>query len=217
MVSPSSPQATEQAQSPETAQSTEETKATETVVAVASENPVKIEATRLAFEALFPHLELTLRSMAVPSGVSDQPMGDAETRRGAENRARSLARAIPGASYWVGLEGGIDDDPDSEVMRAFAWAVVLAPSPVEGAPHTTGSARSATFPLPPPVARLVRDGLELGAADDQVFATEASKRQGGAVGLLTGGVITRTDLYQPAVVLALLPFLRPDLYWPGSA
>jgi non-canonical (house-cleaning) NTP pyrophosphatase len=32
------------------------------------------------------------------------------------------------------------------------------------------------------------------------------------VGLLTGNIITRETLYTPAVQLALIPFIRPELY-----
>ena len=62
------------------------------------------------------------------------------------------------------------------------------------------------------MADLVRGGLELGEADDLVFRTSNSKRRNGAVGLLTGDVITRAGLYTPAVQLALIPFIRPELY-----
>ena len=59
---------------------------------------------------------------------------------------------------------------------------------------------------------LVREGKELGEADDIVFGKENSKQTYGAVGLLTGDVIDRTRFYEDAVVLALIPFRNPDLY-----
>jgi len=62
----------------------------------------------------------------------------------------------------------------------------------------------------------VRQGKELGEADDLVFAKENSKQDNGAVGLLTGNVIDRTALYQQAVVLALIPFKNPHLYSAAS-
>jgi non-canonical (house-cleaning) NTP pyrophosphatase len=62
------------------------------------------------------------------------------------------------------------------------------------------------------VAILVREGMELGDADDIVFAKSNSKQQNGAVGLLTNDVITRKSLYLPAVQMAFIPFLNPELY-----
>jgi non-canonical (house-cleaning) NTP pyrophosphatase len=43
--------------------------------------------------------------MDVTSGVSDQPFGIEETYQGAQNRADNAQKAVPGADYYVGLEG----------------------------------------------------------------------------------------------------------------
>jgi inosine/xanthosine triphosphatase len=139
----------------------------------------------------------------VPSGVGNQPRTDAETLRGAEARAARALVAEPDASFWVGIEGGVANM--EERLAAYAWVVVRSRD-------RTGQARTGTFFLPEAVARLVRDGIELGEADDRVFGCIDSKREGGAVGLLTGGVIDRVALYQHAVTLALIPFRNAELY-----
>ena len=66
--------------------------------------------------------------------------------------------------------------------------------------------------LPAAVAELVRGGIELGEADDQVFGTQGSKQHNGAVGLLTDDVLTRDGFYAQAVQLALIPLINPHLY-----
>jgi inosine/xanthosine triphosphatase len=172
-------------------------------VIVASMNPVKIRAVRSGFERVFPDDTFVFQGLAAPSGVGDQPRSDAEALHGAINRARAAAQTAPQANYWVGVEGGIQEREDG--MAAFAWVVVLADG-------MTGKARTGTFYLPPPVAELVREGLELGEADDIVFGRSNSKQEDGAVGILTGNVIDRADLYSTAVVLALVPFKNPGLY-----
>jgi inosine/xanthosine triphosphatase len=171
-------------------------------IIVASTNPVKLEAARRGFAAMFPGEALDLRGVNVPSGVSDQPMTERETRDGAAQRAANARALMPHADYWVGIEGGISDT-DGE-MLAFAWVVILSG-------ERAGSSRSATFQLPQEVARLVRSGLELGDADDVVFGRSNSKQQNGSVGLLTGDVIDRVLYYEHAVVLALIPFRHPAL------
>jgi non-canonical (house-cleaning) NTP pyrophosphatase len=65
------------------------------------------------------------------------------------------------------------------------------------------------------VVALIQDGMELGHADDLVFQAQNSKQQGGSVGLLTHGLITREVYYQQAMVLALIPFLNESLYPSG--
>ena len=62
------------------------------------------------------------------------------------------------------------------------------------------------------IAELVRGGIELGEADDQVFGTQGSKQHNGAVGLLTHDVLTRDGFYAQAVQLALIPLINPHLY-----
>lgn len=172
-------------------------------IILASTNPVKLRAARGGFERMFPETELDFDTVSVPSGVADQPMSDEETRRGARQRAEAARVAWPRADFWIGLEGGIE--AHDHQLFAFAWAVVLSE-------QRLGESRSASFELPLAVADLVRAGKELGEADDIVFGDTNSKHKAGAVGLLTGNVIDRARLYEPSVVLALIPFHRPDLY-----
>jgi inosine/xanthosine triphosphatase len=172
-------------------------------IVVASQNPVKISAVRRAFQRSFPDQSWQVASLSVPSGVPDQPRTDDEAHRGAKNRAENARLESPDADYWVGIEGGIDHIQGS--MVAFAWIVALSS-------QQQGSARTAVFTLPAAVAALVEDGLELGHADDRVFGRDNSKQKSGAVGLLTGDVVTRTSLYEQAVILAVIPFRNPDLY-----
>jgi len=157
-----------------------------------------------------------VQGVRVPSGVRDQPMDDEETRRGAQGRADAAIRAMPEADVWVGMEGGLDGlnpagHADGDRLFAYAWVVVRRRAP-GGASARRGESRTANFELPPAVVDLVRDGMELGAADDQVFGRSGSKSEEGAVGLLTRGLVTRAELYAPAVLLALVPFLRRDLF-----
>lgn len=78
-----------------------------------------------------------------------------------------------------------------------------------------GLARSASFALPPAVQHLVvEEKMELGDADNVVFqrSHQDSKRGQGTVGVLTDGIIPRSLYYQHSVVLALMHWIRPDLY-----
>ncbi len=172
-------------------------------VVVASKNPVKIEASRAAFAALLPETDLQMIPVSVKSDVTDQPTSDEETRRGARNRAANAREHSPEADFWVGLEGGIE--VFDEQLMAFAWMTVLDRD------GRWSSARSTTLPLPPSIRKLIDAGLELGEANDKVFATVNSKQGGGAFGLLTDGLYTRESVYTQTMTLALLPFVN-DLY-----
>ena len=130
-------------------------------------------------------------------------MGNAETLQGAEIRVENAQLQYPGYDFYVGVEGGVEDTLSG--LMAFAWIVITNGK-------KTGKARTASFFLPPEVASLVHQGMELGDADDIVFAKSNSKQQNGAIGLLTKDVISRKTLYLPAVQMAFIPFLNPELY-----
>jgi inosine/xanthosine triphosphatase len=188
-------------------------------IAVASTNPVKVKAARAGFEKIFPAEEFDIQMVKAPSGVSNQPSSDEETFLGALNRARHTAELSPAADFWVGIEGGVQDCPFEtcqDEMMAFAWVVILGSfnvKPPQGAPGLRcGKGRTGAFFLPQAVVKLVRQGMELGEADDAVFGRSDSKQENGAVGLLTGDVIDRAILYEGAVVLALIPFRNQDLF-----
>ena len=177
------------------------------LIAIASYNPVKLAAARQGFEMAFPEQEFSFVPVSTSSGVSEQPFSDQETLSGAEERARQASGLAPEADYWVGIEGGVEEHPCG--MAAFAWVGV------RGAAQN-GRGRSAAFFLPEAVAALVRQGVELGTADDIIFGRSNSKQANGAIGLLTGDVIDRAALYVPAVIMALIPFKNPELYPPPA-
>lgn len=170
-------------------------------IAVGSGNPVKLAAARAVLAWAAP--AATVDPCVVPSGVPDQPFGDAETIAGARARARR-AREATDADLGVGLEGGVVDGPDG--MRTCAWCVVVHRDGREGV------GGSLAMPLPDGVAELIRGGEELGHAMDTFAATRGTKHGKGAVGILTAGRIDRQGAYEVLVTYALAPFVTPALY-----
>ena len=172
-------------------------------ICVASANPVKLRAAREGFERMFPGEAFEIRSVPPMLNLPSQPSSDAETLQCAELRAQYIREQAAEANYWVGIEGGIAEKPEG--MVTFAWVVVLHSDRV-------GRGKTGEFFLPESVAELVRQGMELGDADDVVFSRNNSKQGDGAVGLLTNNVIDRAGLYVPAVIFGLIPFKNPELY-----
>jgi len=186
-------------------------KAKQSVVLVGSRNPVKINACKIAFYQAFcsgaPRL-FTFIGMDAPSGVSDQPMTDKETKRGSLNRAMHCRDhpEHPGACYFIGIEGGLQEE-DKETINCFAWISVLT------ADDRRNFARTASFAVPPALVSLIKKGIELGRADDIVYGKSNSKQNAGTVGTLTQGAIDRTSYYSHAVVLAMAPFANPTYHF----
>lgn len=172
-------------------------------IVVGSKNQVKVNAALIAFRRAFPGVEFSAAGVDVPSGVAAQPMTDGETLRGAINRAHGVRTLKPEADFWVGIEGGVEQT--NYGMSVFAWIVVCSP-------RGEGRGRTGAFFLPPVIEKLVQQGDELGVADDKIFGRANSKQSNGSVGILTNDLITRTDYYEHAVLLALIPELKQELW-----
>ena len=171
-------------------------------IAVGSNNPVKIGAVRTVLAHVAP--EAIVEGVAVASGVSDQPWGDDETIRGAVARA-SAARVALSADLGVGLEGGVVEEGDGS-MRTCAWAAIV------DAHGRSGVGGSLAMTLPPDVASMIRDGVELGVAMDRLVGAHNTKHGRGAVGILTAGIVDRQRAYEVLVAYALAPFIAAEHY-----
>jgi len=172
-------------------------------VAVGSENPVKLQAVKTAFNNVWPKKKWKVVGMKVTSGVSDQPMSDAESIKGATNRAKRIIK-IAKADFGVGLEGGIHKIGNK--WFDCGWIVVVDKK------GRVGIGSSARIETAPKILALIKKGIELGSANDEIFKSENSKQKGGHFSLMTNGAITRSDGYVHGVIFALSRFLHPELW-----
>ncbi len=175
------------------------------IVIVASTNPVKINATKLAFDQMLPGSMLVVEGLNVPSGVPDQPMGTEETILGARNRVQRIRELRAEADFWVGIEGGLVTDELGQLV-AIAWIVIINKDGHES------KASAGTFVIPTSMANDIKAGMEMGQAADKLHGSTNVKQNLGTVGILTNGAIDRTEYYKHAAILALIPYQNPHLY-----
>lgn len=160
-------------------------------VAVGSENPVK----RAAVARALPDAAVT--AVSVESGVSAQPVGRAETVRGARTRAE---RALDGHDLSVGVESGVADLDGVDGTWLVMWAAAT-----DGQRWGTGG--GPTVLLPADVAARVDAGEALGPVMDDVLGEAGVAERQGAIGALTAGLVDRETALVSAVAGALGPFL----------
>jgi len=178
-------------------------------VGVGSGNPVKRRAVEqvlessagrdLADEVSGDPTTVAVESVPVPSGVSEQPTGHAETVAGAENRARAVLDA-GGHDLGVGIEGGVARFDGADELFLVMWAAVSDGS-------RTGRGAGPSIALPDDIAARIDDGEELGPVMDDVLDATGVARRGGAAGALTAGRVDRADALATAVAGALGPFV----------
>ena len=87
-------------------------------------------------------------------------------------------------------------------------AVGVAKSGIES--HAYG----VSFPLPREAAnRILFNKEEMGPVMDEIFFKAGSSKSGsGAIGELTLGRVSRTEMWQVPLICAFIPFLHPKLY-----
>jgi inosine/xanthosine triphosphatase len=162
-------------------------------VVCATTNPSKIQAILQAFDEIYGEGSCHIESVAVDSGVPEQPFGSIETRSGARCRIMNARQVRPEADFWVAIEAGIDEG------STFSWVVIENNA-------TRGEARSATLPLPAVILEKVNAGEALGPVMSAYTGIDEIGRKEGAIGVFTAGKLTRSSVYHQAVILALSPF-----------
>lgn len=162
---------------------------------------------RRVLQRLFPGCQV--RGVGVPSGVAEQPLSLADTRAGAQNRARLALEALPDAQWGIGVEGGVDFDAAGD-----PWLVTVAAVADRKGDVSVGEGLRVR--LPPTFSSELRRGTELAALVDRAFGATGSKGHPGAIGYLTRGLVTREALVEATLAAALAPRLFPALYRRGQ-
>ena len=91
-------------------------------------------------------------------------------------------------------------------MFTCAWCAVVRDDGV------VGVAGGENVLLPPSVTADVRAGAELGPAIDALTGLHNTKRDSGAIGILTGGILDRQAAYEHLLTMALARLLTPSYY-----
>ncbi|MFS1424532.1 inosine/xanthosine triphosphatase [Shewanella sp. 10N.286.48.B5] len=176
-------------------------------IIVGSNNPVKINAAKVAISQYFPDRKINCSGMHAPSLVADQPMTDAETKLGAINRAQFCQSQYQSnaqeADFFIAMEGGVDNFDHGPAT--FAYMAIIHNQQLS-------VGRSALLPLPTQVYQALEQGEELGHVMDKLFNTHNIKQKGGAIGLLTHGLATRESIYTQAIILAMAPFMNAEFF-----
>jgi inosine/xanthosine triphosphatase len=169
--------------------------------AVGSVNPAKVQAVRRILGQLAP--ECAVEPIDVPSTVGAMPLGETAVRAGAMARARAALERTH-ADVAFGLEGGAILEGEDAWLTGHVVAMTR-----EG---RVGEAAWGRMLLPRVAGARLRAGEELGDIIDDLFSRKDSKRQAGAIGILTEGAMSRTDAFAYLVAMACAPFLHPELY-----
>jgi inosine/xanthosine triphosphatase len=175
------------------------------------------EALRQFGDLLASGAQFEVVGVEIESGVSHTPSSRDELMLGARQRAEALIRLArdKGESwrYFVGLEGGLDLVDEGDRRRTFleSWAYVS-----DGRYGHFG--RSGAVEIPDALAREVLEhGVELSVAIDKFAGAVGIRDAQGAWGVLSNGLISRTEAFRVATIAAFVPFYNAKMYYAASA
>lgn len=167
-------------------------------VAIGTNNPVKVKAAENVFRRVFG--DVSVDGVPVNSGVPAQPFGQ-ETVLGAINRAK--AAYSPKYDYGVGIEAGLFEVEG--FMIDLQYCAIY-----DGDWLTLGCGSG--FEYPPIVLDEVLGGKEVGEVMSRVAGVENLGEKQGAIGFLSKDMLTRTQLTEQSVFMALIPRMNRELY-----
>jgi inosine/xanthosine triphosphatase len=172
------------------------------MVAIGTKNPAKIKGIRRAFAKYYKDVEV--RSVDSTKVAKAQPKGLDEMAAGATARAK-YALSVAGGDFGVGVEAGI-----------FTIGPVYFDNQVGAIADRRGKVslgHSAGYMLPKEaIEALFREEKELERWAEKVSGINEVGDKGGLVKFLTRGTVTRADLTEQCVIMALAPRLHRDVY-----
>jgi inosine/xanthosine triphosphatase len=171
-------------------------------VAVGSTNKVKIDAVRNIFMQAFGLVEVV--SVEPEHGVGKQPR-EKQTIDGAIQRAKNALSKV-GADFGVGIEAGLFYNSVLQKHLDIQYCAIVDSSGKMTVGHGPG------FEYPPEVIRAALDGGSVGDTMSQITQIEKIGHKQGSIGYLSDGLIDRTSLTEIAVLMALIPRIRKELY-----
>ena len=172
-------------------------------VAVGSENPIKINAVKSAFEKVFG-VEIEVVGVSVSSGVSDMPLSFEEMVEGAKNRAERARKELD-ADFGVGLEGGFEHEEIGTFLSGFAAVIDRQ--------EVWGYAQGRGLLMPEKIVKRVKEeGKELGDVMDELRGLKNTKQHEGCVGFMTDNLIPRQEAFEGTVIYALSRFTKKEIF-----
>jgi len=173
-------------------------------VAVGSTNKVKVDAVRNIFTQAFGLVEVV--SVEPGLGIPSQPLEE-RTIQGSIQRARSAMEKMK-TDYAVGIEAGLFYNKVLRRHLDIQYCAIIDSSGKMTVGHGPG------FEYPPEVVRSVLEGGTVGDTMSKITEIEKIGHKMGSVGYLSDGMIDRTALTEIAVLMALIPRIRKELYEP---
>ncbi|MEE9152382.1 MAG: inosine/xanthosine triphosphatase [Thermoplasmata archaeon] len=171
------------------------------VVCVGSENRVKINAAENVFSLLFRRVQV--KGKKVGCEVPEQPK-EKEVIEGAIQRARAALNED--CDFGVGIEAGLFWNEMANKYFDVQYCVVVDKGGRMSLGHGAG------FYYPEEIIEFMKQGRTIGQSIEERYGIKDVGRKTGAIGYLSKDILDRTKLTEQAVLMAMIPRIRRELY-----
>ena len=168
-------------------------------IVIGSKNPVKVKACKNVFKNFFSEFEIA----GIEVKTKAQPIGLKETIEGAIKRAEE---ALKHGDIGVGIEAGLVEIPFTET--GYFDIQFCAIKDKEKLSLGCGMG----FEYPESVVKEVLKGSSVGEVMEELSGISNIGMKIGAIGFLSKGIINREKLTEQAILAALIPRIRKELY-----
>jgi inosine/xanthosine triphosphatase len=178
---------------------------------IGSKNPIKVKSVKNVFRSYFLEEKLDIFSAGVPSEFSNQPVGLDEVINGAKNRAKNIIEKFSGNwDYSIGIEAGLVKIPST--ISGFLDYQFCAIMNMDGN-CSIGCGPGWEYPNSVVKSVLNNPEIEIGTIMGEISKNQNIKYEIGAIGHYSGGKITRTEITEQCIQMALIPFLNKFEYF----
>jgi inosine/xanthosine triphosphatase len=171
------------------------------LIYIGSENQVKIKAVENVFSKLFRRV--SVKGIRVDSNVPEQPK-EKDVIKGAIKRATDVLDSD--CDFGVGIEAGLFFNEVEKKYFDVQYCAIIDKRKRITLGHGGG------FIYPDEIINLINQGKTVGQAIEEMYGIKDVGRKNGAIGFLSKDLLNRTKLTEQAVLMALIPRIRSELY-----
>lgn len=172
-------------------------------ILIGTENKLKIEGAKQAFEQYFDNVEI--EGIKVNSDVSDEPINE-QILQGAKNRIKNLKKYAKEnnikADYYIASEGGL--------TNSFGNWLNVNTAAIEDSKGKMSVGISQSPQVPDKYIEEIRKS-EMKKLKNRIFNSEAHKKQD-LDSILTHGKFSRSNLVRDSFIMALVGQINGDIW-----
>ncbi|MFA5771852.1 MAG: inosine/xanthosine triphosphatase [Thermoplasmata archaeon] len=173
-----------------------------TTIAVGSTNNVKINAAKNVFSKIYK--DISVKPVNIGIEIPEQPF-EKDVVSGAILRARTALEKAK-SDFGIGIESGLFWNRDTENYYDVQYCAVIDKMGSITIGHGPG------FQHPREVMSRIKKGETTGSAMEKLYGIKDIGKKMGAIGYLSNGLIDRTKLTEQAIIMAMVPRIKKELY-----